>query len=361
MVSGMRTLIVTGAAGFIGSALCRYLRANNLARVIGIDKMTYASSREALAVLGNDPQFKLIEADICNGQAMMDVFSSLRPDGVIHLAAETHVDRSIDSPGEFLQTNTIGTFVLLEVMRYYNSTLSQDLKLSFRFLHVSTDEVYGSLGPSGSFTETTAYAPNSPYAASKANADHLVRAWHKTYGLPAIISNCSNNYGPFQFPEKLIPLSIIKALNGQKIPVYGKGLNVRDWLYVDDHAEALYLIFDRGRLGEKYNVGGASERRNMDLIQELCVILDEALPKSPTLPHLQLLEFVSDRPGHDERYAMDFNKLKSELGWSPRTTLKDGLKKTVAWYLENQTWCEDIRSRKYGGERLGQLQAGKSS
>jgi dTDP-glucose 4,6-dehydratase len=354
----MSTIVVTGAAGFIGSALCRYLRANNIARVVGIDKMTYASSREALDVLKDDKDFLLIEADICDGAKLVGIFAAEQPDGIMHLAAETHVDRSIDRPGDFLQANIVGTFALLEVARHYWASLPEDQKNAFRFLHVSTDEVYGSLGHDGSFTEETAYAPNSPYAASKAAADHLARAWHKTFGLPVVISNCSNNYGPYQFPEKLIPLMITKALAGEKLPIYGKGLNVRDWLFVEDHAEALYQIFSRGRLGEKYNVGGDAEYRNIDLVHELCSLLDEMLPQSPHRPHKNLITFVADRPGHDERYAMDFSKLNKELGWKPRMTLPEGLRKTVAWYLANRGWCEDIQLRKYSGERLGQIRGG---
>ncbi len=353
------TIIVTGAAGFIGSAVCRYLRKNNLARVIGVDKMTYAASRESLDVLKNDPDFKLFETDICDGMAMLKLITESQPDGIMHLAAETHVDRSIDNPGSFLQANIVGVFALLEIVRGYLGLVSEDKRKRFRFLHVSTDEVYGTLGDTGQFTEETSYAPNSPYAASKAAADHIARAWHKTFNLPVVISNCSNNYGPFQFPEKLIPLIVTKALNGERLPIYGKGLNVRDWLFVDDHAEALYLIFTQGRLGEKYNVGGDAEWRNIDLVHELCAILDELLPDSKHRPHKNLIEFVTDRPGHDERYAMNFSKLKNELGWTPRATLKQGLRKTVEWYLANRGWCEDIQKRKYSGERLGQLRAAK--
>ncbi|MFY9286987.1 MAG: dTDP-glucose 4,6-dehydratase [Alphaproteobacteria bacterium] len=351
----MSTIIVTGAAGFIGSALCRYLRSQKLARVIGVDKMTYASSREALASLEGDADFSLIEADICDGGKMLELLLTSKATGVMHLAAETHVDRSIDNPGEFLQANIVGTYSLLEMVRHYLKTLPMDQQKAFRFLHVSTDEVYGSLGETGSFTEETPYAPNSPYASSKAAADHLARAWFKTFNLPILISNCSNNYGPYQFPEKLIPLTVMKALAGEKLPIYGKGLNIRDWLYVDDHAEALYQIYSRGRLGEKYNVGGAAEHRNIDLVHELCTILDEALPKAPHVPHKKLITFVTDRPGHDERYAMDFSKLNKELGWSPRMTLKEGLRKTVHWYLDNRSWCDEIKKRKYSGQRLGQI------
>lgn len=350
----MTTILVTGAAGFIGSAVCRYLRGRNLARVIGVDKMTYAASREGLDNLKDDPDFRLIEADIANGRGMMDILSAERPDGIMHLAAETHVDRSIDRPGDFLQANIVGTFALLEMVRFYLPSLDEAKRENFRFLHVSTDEVYGSLGASGRFSEDMAYAPNSPYAASKAASDHMARAWHKTYGLPVVISNCSNNYGPFQFPEKLIPLCVSKAMNGEQLPIYGQGLNIRDWLFVEDHAEALYLIFRQGRVGEKYNVGGDAEWRNIDLVTELCAIFDELLPNAQG-PHKNLIAFVTDRPGHDERYAMNFSKLKNELGWTPRTSLQDGLRKTVAWYIANRSWCDAIRARKYGGERLGQI------
>jgi len=355
----MTTLIVTGAAGFIGSALCRYLRSRDVARVVGVDKMTYASSRESLDDLKDDPSFRLIERDICDSAAMSALMADVRPDGIIHLAAETHVDRSIDGPAAFIQSNIVGTFTLLECARHYRER-TPEKKDSFRFLHVSTDEVYGSLGPEGAFSETTLYAPNSPYAASKAAADHLARAWHKTYGLPVLISNCSNNYGPFQFPEKLIPLCITKALNGESLPIYGQGANVRDWLFVDDHAEALHILFAKGRIGEKYNVGGNAERRNIDLIRDLCAALDDLFPSSAHKPHNQLIAFVADRPGHDERYAMDFTKLKRETGWSPRTPLAEGLRQTVRWYLDNRDWCEAIRARKYKGERLGRASSAGS-
>jgi dTDP-glucose 4,6-dehydratase len=282
----------------------------------------------------------------------MRLLVDTRPDGIIHLAAETHVDRSIDNPGSFVQANIVGTFALLEMTRFYLQSLPSDQRQDFRFLHVSSDEVYGSLAL-GSFGEDAPYAPNSPYAASKAAADHIARAYHKTFGLLVIISNCSNNYGPFQFPEKLIPLCITKALRGEKLPLYGKGLSVRDWLFVEDHVEALFTIFSKGRIGEKYHVGGASEWRNIDLATELCTILDELLPQSPNRPHKNLIAFIADRPGHDERYAMDFSKLKNELGWAPCTAFRDGLRKTITWYLDNPAWCEAINKRKYGGERLG--------
>lgn len=354
----MTKILVTGAAGFIGSALCRYLRAHNHAEVIGLDKMGYAASREALGSLASDPHFRLVEADICDTRHVLEILAAERPDGIMHLAAETHVDRSIDGPGAFIETNIVGTFTLLEAVRAYLSVAEHK---DFRFLHVSTDEVYGSLGSEGRFTEDMPYAPNSPYAASKASSDHLVRAWHKTYGVPVVISNCSNNYGPFQFPEKLIPLMIMKAQHGEALPVYGKGLNIRDWLFVEDHAEALYLIFSRGRLGEKYNVGGNAEIRNIDLVGQICTLLDETLDKSPYRPHKNLITYVEDRPGHDERYAMDFGKIKAELGWSPKTPLQEGLRRTVQWYLENTAWCESIRQRSYKGERLGQISASKAS
>lgn len=350
----MQTIIVTGAAGFIGSAVCRYLRANNLACVVGIDAMTYAASRESVGILANDPMFELIEADVANAALMAEIFENRQPDAVMHLAAETHVDRSIDKPSDFLRANIVGTYALLETARVYVQHTHPEKADIFRFLHVSTDEVYGSLGPDdAAFTEETAYAPNSPYAATKASADHLVRAWYKTYGLPIVISNCSNNYGPLQFPEKLIPLCVTKALHGEKLPIYGKGENVRDWLYVDDHAEALYLILTKGRLGEKYNVGGAAEMKNIDLVHMLCDMMDELAPSSVFRPHRNLITFVEDRPGHDERYAMDFSKLTRELGWQPRTKFEEGLRRTVQWYLNNQNWCNAIRARKYAGERLG--------
>jgi dTDP-glucose 4,6-dehydratase len=356
MVTQPPRYLVTGAAGFIGSALCRYLCTQQQAQVIGLDIMSYAASRAAVAMLPSD-QFQLIEGDINDMALLTKLLATHQPDGVFHLAAETHVDRSIDGPMAFVTANLVGTASVLEATRHYWHQLPENKRAAFRLLHVSTDEVYGSLGAEGAFTEDLAYAPNSPYAASKAGADHLARAWHKTYGLPVVISNCSNNYGPYQFPEKLIPLCIAKALRGEPIPVYGQGLNVRDWLYVDDHAAALHLILTKGRVGEKYNVGGAAERRNIDVVRTLCALLDELRPAASQRPHDQLITFVTDRPGHDERYAMDFSKLQRELGWQPRISFETGLRNTVSWYLANTDWVEAIRARNYGGERLGQIKA----
>jgi len=349
----MNIIIVTGAAGFIGSAVCRYLRGEKIAKVIGIDSMTYAATEESLDCLKDDPDFGLIKADIADAKKMTEIFASIKPDAIMNLAAETHVDRSIDNAGEFIRSNIIGTFSLLETTRAYLQEFAPDKKDSFRFLHVSTDEVYGSLGKEGIFKEGMPYKPNSPYAASKACSDHLVRAWYKTYNLPVVVSNCSNNYGIFQFPEKLIPLCINKALKGEKLPIYGTGKNVRDWLYVDDHAKALYLILTKGKLGEHYNVGGATEKENIEVINTLCDLLDEMLPDSPHIPHKNLITFVKDRPGHDERYAMDFEKLNKELGWSPDHNFEEGLRETTRWYLDNQDWCEKIHKRSYDGKRLG--------
>lgn len=351
----METILVTGAAGFIGSAVCRYLRREGLARVVGIDAMTYAASRESVGILANDPLFTLTVADVTDAAAMAQIMVKIQPDAIIHLAAETHVDRSIDAPSDFLRSNVVGTFALLETVRNYFPYMTPEKRAAFRFLHVSTDEIYGSLGETGRFTEETRLSPSSPYAATKASADMLVHAWHRTYGLPTIISNCSNNYGPLQFPEKLLPLCITKALNGESIPVYGRGENVRDWLYVEDHARALYAILKRGRVGERYNIGGDCEKRNIDIITQMCDLLDEMNPNTLYRPHRNLISFVPDRPGHDFRYAMDFSKLKTELGWQPQTSLDEGLRETVQWYLNNQIWCNAIRARKYNGERLGKL------
>ncbi|MDD3181228.1 MAG: dTDP-glucose 4,6-dehydratase [Alphaproteobacteria bacterium] len=349
----MQTLFVTGAAGFIGSAVCRYLRRNGLAHVVGIDAMTYAASRESVGNLANDPSFTLIEANITDAAMLAQLFMQYLPDGILHLAAETHVDRSIDTPSEFLTSNVVGTFSLLETVRSCFPLLSPEQQKNFRFLHVSTDEIYGSLGDEGTFDEGAPCNPSSPYAATKACADHLVSAWHKTYGLPTLITNCSNNYGPLQFPEKLIPLAITKALNGESIPLYGDGQQVRDWLYVEDHAQALYQVFTRGHIGEHYNIGGNCEKTNIDLIYQVCTILDELMPNAVYRPHKRLITHVEDRPGHDKRYALNYGKLASELDWRPETSLESGLYETVRWYLNNQMWCNAIQGRKYAGQRMG--------
>lgn len=354
----MKTIVVTGAAGFIGSAVCRYLRKEKLAKVVGVDVMSYAATEESLSCLKDDDDFGLVKADIADAQKMAEIFVHFKPDAVMNLAAETHVDRSIDKPGDFMRSNIIGTFSLLETVRVYLNEMAPEKKDTFRFLHVSTDEVYGSLGDEGIFVEGMPYKPNSPYAASKACSDHLARAWFKTYDLPVVVSNCSNNYGLYQFPEKLIPLCINKALKGEKLPIYGKGENVRDWLFVEDHAKALYLILTEGRLGENYNVGGDTEKQNIDVVKTMCALLDEMVPDSPYVPHKNLITFVEDRPGHDARYAMDFTKLNKELGWSPDHNFDEGLRETVRWYLDNQEWCEMIEKRSYAGERLG---VGKSA
>jgi dTDP-glucose 4,6-dehydratase len=348
-MTGMR-IIVTGGAGFIGSALCRYLVHETNADLLVVDKLTYAANMDSLAAIRDSARFRLLKADICDAASMESAFRQHRPDAIMHLAAESHVDRSIDGPAPFIDTNIRGTYVLLETARRYWRELEEPKRARFRFHNVSTDEVYGSLGPEGLFEEESPYQPNSPYSASKAAADHLARAWHHTYGLPVIVSNCSNNYGPCQFPEKLIPLMIINALEGKKLPVYGKGENRRDWLYVEDHARALWLVVTRGRVGEKYNVGGDAEWKNIDVVRKLCGILDRLVPGRR---HEELIEFVSDRPGHDMRYAIDATKIKQELGWRARENFDSGLEKTVRWYLDNRRWWERIRSGVYRGERLG--------
>jgi dTDP-glucose 4,6-dehydratase len=351
----MMRILVTGAAGFIGSALARHLVSEIGAEVLVLDKLTYAGNLASLKVIENSPHYRFVQADICDRAAMDAAFASFQPDAVMHLAAESHVDRSITGAADFVQTNLVGTFVLLEAARAYWTGLGADRRQSFRFLHVSTDEVYGSLGEDGLFAETTPYDPSSPYSASKAGADHLALAWGRTYGLPVIVSNCSNNYGPYHFPEKLIPLIILNGLHGRELPVYGEGTNIRDWLYVDDHARALYLILTRGRLGEKYNVGGRNERRNIDIVRRICELLDEMAPR-PT-PHADLIRFVTDRPGHDQRYAIDATKLETELGWKAEETFDTGIVKTVRWYLDNEWWWRPLRDKVYSGERLGVLPA----
>ena len=345
-----RKVIVTGGAGFIGSAVCRRLVAEG-ASVLNIDALTYAGNLQSLASIDNAPNYRFAKVDICDRRAVAEAFETFAPDQVIHLAAESHVDRSITASDAFIQTNIVGTFSMLEAARAYWQALAPQRRDAFRFLHVSTDEVYGSLEDEGAFVEETRYDPSSPYSASKAAADHLVSAWARTYGFPAVISNCSNNYGPFHFPEKLIPLIILNALHGKPLPVYGAGANVRDWLYVDDHARALDVIVSRGRIGEKYNVGGRNERRNIDVVRRICAILDDLRPRPS--PHESLISYVTDRPGHDLRYAIDASKLERELGWRAHETFETGIEKTVRWYLDNEWWWRPLRDKVYAGERLG--------
>jgi dTDP-glucose 4,6-dehydratase len=357
----MRTLIVTGGAGFIGSNLVRYVLDRTPDRVVVIDKLTYAGSLLNLEGVLDDPRLVFVEADIADRTAVARAFAAHAPDAVLNLAAETHVDRSIDSPRPFIDTNIVGTSVLLECARAHAAGLAPAARAAFRFLHVSTDEVYGTLGPDGLFSEETPYAPNSPYAASKASADHLVRAWFHTYGLPVLITNCSNNYGPYQFPEKLIPLMVLNALEGRRLPIYGDGGNVRDWLHVEDHCAGLLLVLDRGRPGEKYNIGGGNERTNLEIVDRICDALEELRPAdaNPALngaaSYRDLRTFVPDRPGHDRRYAIDASKIRHELGWRPGRTFEAGLRETARWYLEHRAWCEQIQAGRYDRQRLGQL------
>jgi len=343
-------VLVTGGAGFIGSALARHLAGDKGYEVLNIDKLTYAGNTASLRSLDNNPAHRLVQADICDSDAMRDAMASFRPQRIMHLAAESHVDRSITGAADFIQTNIVGTFALLAAAREYWEMLPGAERDAFRFLHVSTDEVYGSLGDEGLFEETTPYDPSSPYSSSKAASDHLAVAWHRTYGLPVVISNCSNNYGPYHFPEKLIPLTILNALRGRRLPVYGRGTNVRDWLYVEDHVRALDLIAQEGRLGEKYNVGGRNERRNIDVVKRICEVLDRLVPSGS--PREELIEFVTDRPGHDARYAIDATKLETELGWKAREDFDSGIEKTVRWYLDNGWWWRPLLD-KYDGARLG--------
>ncbi|KQO76262.1 dTDP-glucose 4,6-dehydratase [Rhizobium sp. Leaf262] len=350
-------VIVTGGAGFIGSAVVRHLITVKGYEVLTIDKLTYAGNLASLSTIEDNPLHRFLKADICGRAAMQDAFESFQPDRVMHLAAESHVDRSITGARDFVETNVIGSFVLLEAARFYWDRLPSARKAAFRYLHVSTDEVYGSLGDDGLFTEETPYDPSSPYSASKAASDHLAKAWARTYDMPIVVSNCSNNYGPYHFPEKLIPLIILNALEGKALPVYGIGMNIRDWLYVEDHARALDLIAERGRLGETYNVGGRNERRNIDVVQNVCTIMDGLAPKPNR--HQSLISYVTDRPGHDGRYAIDATKLETELGWKATENFDTGIEKTVKWYLQNEWWWAPLREG-YNGKRLGLLSASGS-
>ena len=352
----MKTILVTGGAGFIGSAVIRHLIEQSDHTVVNLDKLTYAGNLESLNGVDHNPRYNFEQEDICNPLGLQRVFRVHQPDIVMHLAAESHVDRSIDGPAAFIQTNIVGTYTLLEAARKYWETLPLDKKSEFRFHHISTDEVYGDLGDSsGLFTENTPYAPSSPYSASKASSDHLVRAWNRTYGLPTVVTNCSNNYGPYQFPEKLIPLTILNALEGKPLPIYGKGDQIRDWLYVEDHVRALCLVATEGRVGETYNIGGHAEKQNIEVVQAICELLEELAPNKPEgIKHYRdLITFVRDRPGHDRRYAIDASKIQAELGWTPAETFETGLRKTVEWYLGNRTWCERVQDGSYRRERLG--------
>lgn len=357
----MQTFIVTGGAGFIGANFVRYALAQTDARLVIVDKLTYAGNLASLATELKDARVQFLQADIADKEAMAAVFRDHQPTGVVNFAAESHVDRSIDDPSPFIETNISGTFVLLEAARKHIARLSAEAQRAFRFLHVSTDEVYGSLGETGLFSETTPYAPNSPYSASKASADHLVRAWHETFGLPTVVTNCSNNYGPLQFPEKLIPLMLLNAMDGKKLPIYGDGGNIRDWLYVEDHCAGILLALQHGRPGEKYNIGGDNERTNLQIVDRICAEVERVLPaaENPTLQaqgktsYQDLKVFVADRPGHDRRYAIDATKIRTELGWQPAHDFESGLAKTIRWYFENRQWCETVLAGKYKRERLG--------
>lgn len=353
-------ILVTGGAGFIGSAVIRHIINNTQDSVINVDKLTYAGNLESLTSVSNSKRYAFEQVDICNRIELERVFSKHQPDAVMHLAAESHVDRSIDGPSDFIQTNIVGTYTLLEVARNYWNGLNAGRKAAFRFQHISTDEVYGDLPHPKEdenahqilFTETTAYAPSSPYSASKASSDHLVRAWQRTYGLPILVTNCSNNYGPYHFPEKLIPLVILNALEGKPLPIYGKGDQIRDWLYVEDHARALYIVANQGKIGETYNIGGHNEKTNLEVVKTICSMLDELIT-SPFTPHTSLITHVQDRPGHDRRYAIDASKIERELGWKPQETFESGIRKTVQWYLNNIEWCQRVQNGNYQRERLG--------
>ncbi|HAS6349114.1 TPA: dTDP-glucose 4,6-dehydratase [Vibrio vulnificus] len=350
-----KTIFVTGGAGFIGSALVRYLINETDNVVVNFDKLTYAGNLESLRPIERNERYHFVQGDICNRTLVSKVLSKHQPDFVMHLAAESHVDRSIDGPGEFIQTNVVGTYELLEASRSYYAKLSDDKRVSFRFHHISTDEVYGDLGDTGLFTEDTAYEPSSPYSASKAASDHLVRAWHRTYGLPVVLTNCSNNYGPFHFPEKLIPLVILNALEGKQLPIYGDGKQVRDWLFVEDHARALYRVVTQGVLGQTYNIGGFNEKQNIEVVTTICNHLNELIDSKPDglNDFKELITFVKDRPGHDVRYAIDASKINKELGWYPEETFDSGILKTIKWYLDNQEWCQHVQDGSYQRERIG--------
>ncbi|MDH0624108.1 dTDP-glucose 4,6-dehydratase [Pseudomonas chengduensis] len=351
-------ILITGGAGFIGSALIRHLVQNTEHEVLNLDKLTYAGNLESLAPVDDNPRYRFVQGDIGDSECVAAILAEFQPDAIMHLAAESHVDRSIDGPAAFIQTNIVGTYSLLESTRTYWLGLSAERKAAFRFHHISTDEVYGDLhGVDDLFTETTPYAPSSPYSASKAASDHLVRAWQRTYGLPVLLTNCSNNYGPYHFPEKLIPLMILNALAGKPLPVYGNGQQVRDWLYVEDHARALLKVVSEGKVGETYNIGGHNEQKNLDVVRAICALLEELAPQKPAgITHYEdLITYVQDRPGHDQRYAIDASKIERELGWVPQETFETGLRKTVQWYLDNLDWCRRVQDGSYQGQRLGAL------